>query len=149
MSFHGGLLGCSRPAGSGRDATKIHFFDTIDFVAPLVPIGPRPRPMGNFLSAASCGAGIPRCAVGMIFPRALDSLGKSRDELYRMYLDGQLNQEGRHPSQLYEFALEGPCCCSPCSGSIRVPPARYAVSGLFGLLYGLFPFRREFVRGLT
>jgi phosphatidylglycerol:prolipoprotein diacylglycerol transferase len=82
----------------------------------------------------------------MIFPRALDSLGKSRDELYRMYLDGQLNREARHPSQLYEFMLEGIVMFAVLWFYSRKPRPRYAVSGLFALLYGLFRFSVEFVR---
>jgi len=82
----------------------------------------------------------------MIFPRALDSLGKSRDELYQMYLAGQLNGEARHPSQLYEFTLEGVVLFGVLWFYSRKPRPRYAVSGLFALLYGLFRFGVEFVR---
>ena len=39
MSFHGGLLGVLAAGWIWSRRNKIHFFDTIDFVAPLVPIG--------------------------------------------------------------------------------------------------------------
>jgi phosphatidylglycerol:prolipoprotein diacylglycerol transferase len=83
---------------------------------------------------------------GVIFPRALEGLDKTHDELYRMYLAGQLNGEARHPSQLYEFALEGLVMFAVLWLYSRKPRPRYAVSGLFALLYGLFRFAIEFVR---
>ncbi len=145
MSFHGGLLGVLAAGWLWSRRNKIHFFDTIDFVAPLVPIGLGLGRMGNFIGGELWGRRTD-VAWGMIFPRALDSLGKSRDELYRMYLDGQLNQEARHPSQLYEFALEGIVLFAVLWLYSRKPRPRYAVSGLFALLYGLFRFGVEFVR---
>jgi phosphatidylglycerol:prolipoprotein diacylglycerol transferase len=63
-----------------------------------------------------------------------------------MYLAGELNHEARHPSQLYEFALEGIVMFSVLWFYSRKPRPRYAVSGLFALLYGLFRFSVEFVR---
>jgi len=63
-----------------------------------------------------------------------------------MYLAGQLNGEARHPSQLYEFTLEGVVLFGVLWFYSRKPRPRYAVSGLFALLYGLFRFGVEFVR---
>ena len=63
-----------------------------------------------------------------------------------MYLAGQLNHEARHPSQLYEFFLEGVVLFAVLWLYSRKPRPRYAVSGLFALLYGIFRFGVEFVR---
>jgi phosphatidylglycerol:prolipoprotein diacylglycerol transferase len=145
MSFHGGLLGVLVAGWFWSRRNKIHFFDTTDFVAPLVPIGLGLGRLGNFIGGELWGRHTD-VAWGMVFPRALDNLGKSRDELYRMYLDGQLNHEARHPSQLYEFALEGVVLFAMLWIYSRKPRPRYAVSGLFALLYGLFRFGVEFVR---
>jgi phosphatidylglycerol:prolipoprotein diacylglycerol transferase len=82
----------------------------------------------------------------MIFARSLDALGKTPDELRTMYLAGQLSGEARHPSQLYEFALEGVVMFAVLWWYSRKPRPRYAVSGLFALLYGGFRFLVEFVR---
>ena len=145
MSFHGGLLGVLVAGWWWSRRNRIHFFDTVDFVAPLVPIGLGLGRLGNFIGGELWGrhTDVPW---GVIFPRALDHLGKSRDELYQMYLAGQLNGEARHPSQLYEFTLEGVVLFGLLWFYSRKPRPRYAVSGLFALLYGLFRFGVEFVR---
>ena len=145
MSFHGGLLGVLFAGWLWSRRHGIHFFDTTDFVAPLVPIGLGLGRLGNFIGGELWGrhTDLPW---GMIFPRALESLGKSRDELYQMYLAGELSHEARHPSQLYEFALEGIVMFGVLWFYSRKPRPRYAVSGLFALMYGLFRFGVEFVR---
>jgi len=123
MSFHGGLLGVVGGAliwlGVGR--------------------------LGNFIGGELWGRHTD-APWGMIFPRALEALGKTRDELYQMYVAGELNGEARHPSQLYEFCLEGVVLFTVLWFYSRKPRPRYAVSGLFALLYGLFRFCVEFVR---
>jgi phosphatidylglycerol:prolipoprotein diacylglycerol transferase len=145
MSFHGGLLGVLTAIWWWSRRNKIHVFDTVDFVAPLVPIGLGLGRLGNFIGGELWGRHTD-APWGVIFPRALDSLGKSRDELYQLYLAGQLNHEARHPSQLYEFALEGVVMFAILWIYSRKPRPRYAVSGLFGVLYGVFRFSVEFVR---
>jgi phosphatidylglycerol:prolipoprotein diacylglycerol transferase len=145
MSFHGGLLGVLAAIWWWSRRNKIHFFDSVDFVAPLVPIGLGLGRLGNFIGGELWGRHTD-APWGVIFPRALESLGKSRDELYQMYLAGQLNHEARHPSQLYEFALEGVVMFAILWTFSRKPRPRYAVSGLFGVLYGVFRFSVEFVR---
>jgi phosphatidylglycerol:prolipoprotein diacylglycerol transferase len=145
MSFHGGLLGVLAASWWWARRHRIVYFDAIDFVAPLIPIGLGLGRLGNFIGGELWGRHTD-VAWGVIFPRALEELGKSRDELYQMYLAGQLNHEARHPSQLYEFALEGVVLFAVLWIYSRKPRPRYAVSGLFGLLYGLFRFGVEFVR---
>jgi phosphatidylglycerol---prolipoprotein diacylglyceryl transferase len=58
MSFHGGLLGVMVALCLVVAAQRLHFFDTMDFVAPLVPIG---LGLGRSAtsSAASCGVAPP------------------------------------------------------------------------------------------
>ena len=145
MSFHGGLLGVVTASWLWSRKHKLHFFDTIDFVAPLVPIGLGLGRLGNFINGELWGrhTDLPW---GMIFPSALESLGKTREQLYQMALASQLNGEARHPSQLYEFFLEGVVMFSVIWLYSRKPRPRYAVSGLFALLYGAFRFAVEFVR---
>ncbi|HEY0178544.1 MAG TPA: prolipoprotein diacylglyceryl transferase [Dokdonella sp.] len=145
MSFHGGLLGVLVAGLLWTRRHGLHFFDVIDFVAPIVPVGLGLGRLGNFINGELWGAPTTK-PWGMIFPNALDALGKSRDELRAMYLAGQLNGEARHPSQLYECALEGVVLFAVLWIYSRKPRPRYAVSGLFALLYGTFRFVIEFVR---
>ena len=145
MSFHGGLIGVLIAVWWWSHRRGVRFFDTIDFVAPLVPIGLGLGRLGNFIGGELWGrrTDLPW---GMIFPRSLDALGKTPAELHAMYLAGQLNGEARHPSQLYEFLLEGVVLFTVLWLFSAKPRHRYAVSGLFALLYGCFRFAVEFVR---
>ena len=52
----------------------------------------------------------------------------------------------RHPSQLYEFSLEGVALFIILWVYARKPRPTGAVSGLFLLCYGIFRFAVEFVR---
>ena len=145
MSFHGGLLGVLLAVLWWARRNKLNFFDAVDFVAPLVPIGLGLGRLGNFIGGELWGrhTDLPW---GMIFPRSLEALGKTTEELYQMYLAGDLDRAARHPSQLYEFCLEGVVLFTVLWIYSRKPRPRYAVSGLFALLYGLFRFAVEFVR---
>jgi phosphatidylglycerol---prolipoprotein diacylglyceryl transferase len=143
MSFHGGLMGVLVAGWLWSRKNQLHFFDTVDFVAPLVPIGLGLGRLGNFIGGELWGR---RTDVpwGVIFPRSLGDISTSREELYKLYLAGQLNHEARHPSQLYEFTLEGVVLFTVLW--LFKPRPRYAVSGVFALLYGCFRFGIEFVR---
>jgi phosphatidylglycerol:prolipoprotein diacylglycerol transferase len=145
MSFHGGLIGVLLAGWIWSRRNKIHFFDTIDFVAPLVPVGLGLGRLGNFINGELWGK-LTDGPWGVIFPSSLDDLNKTREELHQMYLAGQLNGQARHPSQLYEFALEGVAMFAVLYLFSMKPRPRYAVSGLFALLYGVFRFAVEFVR---
>jgi len=126
MSFHGGLLGVLAAGWWWSRRQKLHFFDTIDFVAPLVPIGLGLGRLGNFINGELWGKPSDM-AWAMIFPQAPDRLP-------------------RHPSQLYEMLLEGVVMFVVLWLVSLKPRPRYLVSGLFALLYGCFRFGVEFVR---
>ncbi|MBR0347294.1 MAG: prolipoprotein diacylglyceryl transferase [Rudaea sp.] len=145
MSFHGGFLGVLFAGWLWSRRNRIHFFDTIDFVAPLVPIGLGLGRLGNFINGELWGK-LTTEPWGVIFPSALENLNKTHAELQQMYLAGQLNDQARHPSQLYEFALEGVVMFAVLYLYSMKPRPRYAVSGLFALMYGVFRFAVEFVR---
>lgn len=145
MSFHGGLLGVLAAALIWTRRHRLNFFDVVDFIAPLVPIGLGLGRLGNFIGGELWGRHTD-APWGMIFPRALESVSRTKEDLQQMVLSGQLNGEARHPSQLYEFCLEGVVLFAVLWIYSRKPRPRYAVSGLFALLYGLFRFAVEFVR---
>jgi phosphatidylglycerol:prolipoprotein diacylglycerol transferase len=66
MSFHGGLLGVLAAAWWWSRRHRLHFFDTMDFVAPLVPIGLGLGRLGNFINGELWGKPT-ALAWGMIF----------------------------------------------------------------------------------
>lgn len=125
MSFHGGLLGVVLAQWlAGRRYGK-SFFQTIDFMAPLVPPGLFFGRIGNFINAELWGK-VTDVPWGMIFPNA-----------------GPLP---RHPSQLYEAALEGLALFTILWIYSSKPRPTMAVSGVFALGYGVFRFVIEFFR---
>jgi len=145
MSFHGGLLGVLVAMWYWSRRNGMHFFDVMDFVAPLVPIGLGTGRLGNFIGGELWGrhTDLPW---GMIFPRAIDTAGHSIEQLKAMAAAGQLAAEARHPSQLYQMLLEGVLLFCILYFVSMKPKPRYLVSGLFALFYGLFRFGVEFVR---
>lgn len=145
MSFHGGLLGVLLAGWLWTRRRGLAYFDVIDFIAPLVPIGLGLGRLGNFIGGELWGRHTD-APWGMVFPRALEALGHTREQLQAMYAAGQLAHEARHPSQLYELGLEGVVLFVVLWAYSRKPRPRYAVSGLFALLYGGFRFAVEFVR---
>ena len=125
MSFHGGLLGAL--AGAGWCARKhgLGFFTLTDLGAPLVPIGLFAGRIGNFINGELWGK-TTDLPWGMVFPGA-----------------GPLP---RHPSQLYEAALEGAVLFVVLNLFVVKARPRMATTGLFLLGYGLCRFAVEFVR---
>jgi len=122
MSFHGGFLGVlfamwlyARRLGRG-------FFQLMDFVAPLVPIGLGAGRIGNFINGELWGA-----------PTTVP---------WAFIVDG----EARHPSQLYEAGLEGLVLFLILWLYSSRPRPVMSVSALFLIGYGLFRFAVEFVR---
>ena len=147
MSFHGGLIGVLVAAAWWSRKHRLHFFDTMDFVAPLVPLGLGFGRIGNFIGAELWGK-YTQAGWGVIFPTGVPApfAGMDGAALKAEYASGALDAFARHPSQLYEALLEGLVMFAVLWCYSAKPRARYAVSGLFALLYGVFRFVVEFVR---
>ena len=149
MSFHGGLLGVLAAIAIWSRRHRLAFFDTVDFIAPLVPPGLGFGRMGNFIGGELWGK-LSDAPWAVIFPRSnampdgLLKLGIPR--LRELAHQGALDQWARHPSQLYEATLEGLVMFTVLFVYSRKPRPRYAVSGWFALMYGCFRFLVEFVR---
>jgi len=126
MSFHGGLLGVMLAMWWFGRKTGAGFWKIADFVAPLVPVGLGAGRIGNFINGELWGKPTD-VSWGMVFPQAPDSLA-------------------RHPSQLYQFALEGVVLFALLWWFSSKPRPKMAVSGLFLVGYGSFRFLTEFVR---
>ncbi|MFA0922033.1 prolipoprotein diacylglyceryl transferase [Xanthomonas fragariae] len=145
MSFHGGLLGVLFACWLWARKHGLHFFDVMDFVAPLVPMGLGFGRLGNFVGGELWGK-FTQAGWGVIFPHAPELADQLPAQLQALYAAGALDQFARHPSQLYEAALEGVVMFVVLWVFSMQPRARYAVSGMFALLYGAFRFSVEFVR---
>src|SRR6185312_16519743 len=146
MSFHGGLLGVLAAGWYWSRRQHLHFFDTIDFVAPLVPLGLGLGRLGNFINGELWGkpTSLPW---GMVYPNAhADDLAYVASH---PALVSQLQELGglvRQPSELYEMLLEGLVMFVVLWLVSLRPRPRYLLSGLFALLYGCFRIAIEFVR---
>lgn len=126
MSFHGGMLGVLIAFSLYAWRRGRRIWDVFDFAAPLPGIGLLAGRLGNFINGELWGkpTSLPW---GMVFQSAPDRLP-------------------RHPSQLYEAALEGLVLLAILWGFGRRPRPPAASSGLFLLGYGVFRFLIEFVR---
>ncbi|MCM2355077.1 MAG: prolipoprotein diacylglyceryl transferase [Arenimonas sp.] len=147
MSFHGGLLGVMAAAAWWTRKHRLHYFDTMDFVAPLVPAGLGFGRLGNFVGGELWGKPTDG-SWGVVFPSSLPAeyAALPAEQLRALHASGALDGFARHPSQLYQAFLEGAVMLVALLWFSRKPRPRYAVSGLFALLYGLFRFAVEFVR---
>ena len=125
MSFHGGLLGVMIAVFLFARKTGKSYWDILDFGAPIVPIGLGLGRIGNFIGGELVGRATD-LPWGMVFPH-VDNLP-------------------RHPSQLYQASLEGVALSAILWFYSRKPRPRFAISGMFGLWYGIFRFVVEFVR---
>jgi phosphatidylglycerol:prolipoprotein diacylglycerol transferase len=147
MSFHGGLLGVMIAAAWWTRKHRRHFFDVMDFVAPLIPLGLGFGRMGNYIGGELWGK--PTGGDwGVVFRDALPTelAVQPVEQLRQLHASGALDAYARHPSQLYQAFLEGVVLMAALWLFSRKPRPRYAVSGLFALLYGSFRFLVEFVR---
>jgi phosphatidylglycerol:prolipoprotein diacylglycerol transferase len=145
MSFHGGLLGVVIAAWWWSRKHRLHLFDTVDFIAPLVPPGLGFGRLGNYINGELWGKPTGE-GWGVVFPTDPALQGMSMQQLQSQFASGALDQFARHPSQLYQAGLEGLAMFALLWWYSRRPRPRYAVSGLFALLYGAFRFLVEFVR---
>ena len=148
MSFHGGLVGVLVASWLWSRSHRQHFFDSMDFVAPLVPAGLGFGRLANFVNGELWGK-YTGTNWGVIFPNSdpnLTHLGLDAAQLQAQYAAGMLDRFARHPTQLYEALLEGGVLFCVLWLYSRKPRPRYAVAGLFALLYGAFRFAVEFVR---
>ena len=125
MAFHGGLLGVLAAVWWIARKHGIRWLALTDFIAPLVPCGLAAGRMGNFING--------------------ELWGRPTDVPWAMIFSHG-GPVPRHPSQLYQFALEGLLLFAILwlYSAGRRPAG--AVSGAFLLGYGVFRFAAEYFR---
>lgn len=147
MSFHGGLIGVALAGLWWARKHRLHFIDVTDFVSPLVPLGLGFGRLGNWINGELWGKPTDG-SWGVIFPTSLPAELQHlpANSLRVMAESGVLDQYARHPSQVYQMVWEGIVMFAVLWWYSSKPRPRYAVTGLFALLYGMFRFVVEFVR---
>jgi phosphatidylglycerol:prolipoprotein diacylglycerol transferase len=129
MSFHGGLIGVLTSSLLFTRLHKLGYFAFTDVLACVTPIGLFFGRIANFINGELYGR-VTDVPWAIVFPRDLDHLP-------------------RHPSQLYEAALEGVVLFVIMLLLARMPKIRErpgCLSGCFLAGYGLFRFGVEFFR---
>lgn len=126
MSFHGGFLGVLFAMYLFGRRHRIPFWRLMDFIAPFVPIGLGLGRLGNFIGQ--------------------ELWGRATDVPWAMVFPADPLQLARHPSQLYQFALEGVLMFTLLYWFSARPRPACAVSGVFSLTYGCVRIFAEFFR---
>ena len=117
MSFHGGLIGVVLALVLFARKHNESIIRVGDLIAPTVPLGLMFGRIGNFIGGELWGRPTDS-PLGMIFP----------------HVDEQL----RHPSQLYQAAGEGLVLLILCMWFARKPRPAGQVAGVFLMGYAVF-----------
>jgi len=125
MAFHGGFLGVLLAVWWIARKHKLGWLEVTDFLAPLAPLAFAAGRLGNFINGELWGR-VTEVAWGMVFRGA--------------------GPAPRHPSQLYQFALEGIALFVILWLYSSKPRPTGAVSGVFLIGYGVFRFIAEYFR---
>ncbi len=128
MSFHGGLIGVIVAMAVYARLRHRSALQTFDLIAPCVPTGLASGRMGNFINGELYGRfADPSLPWAMVFPQSGSS-------------------EPRHPSQLYQFGLEGLLLFVVLWIYARKPRRPGQVGGAFVFGYGVCRFVVEYFR---
>ena len=128
MSFHGGLIGVLVAMLWWAHARRRPWLQVMDFVAPCVPTGLAAGRVGNFINGELWGRfASPDLPWAMVFPQSGSMLP-------------------RHPSQVYQFLLEGLLLFVLLWLYARRPRRLGEVSAAFLVGYGVLRFVAEYFR---
>jgi phosphatidylglycerol:prolipoprotein diacylglycerol transferase len=125
MAFHGGFLGVLVAVWWVARKNGLRWLEVTDFLAPLAPLAFAAGRLGNFINGELWGR-VTEVSWGMVFRGA--------------------GPDPRHPSQLYQFALEGVLLFVVLWLYSSKPRPTGAVSGAFLIGYGAFRFVAEYFR---
>ena len=148
MSFHGGFLGVLVAMWLFGRKHHIGFWKVADFVAPLVPLGLASGRLGNFIIGELWGRVTDINAFwAMGFPQArYEDLTAAAHNPQVAAWRAQYGMLPRHPSQLYQLALEGVALFVIVWLFSKKPRPTGQVAMVFLAGYGFFRFIAEFAR---
>ncbi|PLW83555.1 prolipoprotein diacylglyceryl transferase [Kineobactrum sediminis] len=126
MSFHGGLLGVVVAIFWFTRRRDLPFGPVLDLVALMAPVGLALGRLANFIGQ--------------------ELWGRPTDVPWAMVFPADPLQLARHPSQLYQFALEGVLLFLILLWFSSRPRPTWSIAGLFGVGYGCLRFIAEFFR---
>ncbi len=127
MSFHGGMLGVIVSQWWFARSRSKPVWQVLDFVAPCVPTGLAAGRVGNFINGELWGRPAdPSLPWAMVFPHA--------------------GNMPRHPSQVYQFLMEGLLLFIILWLYARKERKPAQVSAVFLIGYGAFRFAAEYFR---
>ena len=127
MSFHGGFIGILIATILFNKNSKFSFFETTDFIAPLIPLGLAFGRIGNYING--------------------ELWGKVTSSAFGIYAPDQSGiWAQRYPTQLYEALLEGVILFFILWLFSKNNKPLMATSALFSIFYGIFRFIIEFIR---
>jgi phosphatidylglycerol:prolipoprotein diacylglycerol transferase len=128
MAFHGGLLGVACAMGLFAWLRERPFLQITDLIVPCVPTGLASGRIGNFINGELWGRQAdPSLPWAMVFPQSGSEIP-------------------RHPSQLYQFSLEGLLLFALLWWYARKQRSLGQVSGAFLAGYGVMRFTAEYFR---
>jgi len=128
MAFHGGFLGVLAAMALFARSRGRPFFQVTDLIAPCVPTGLAAGRIGNFINGELWGRPAdPSLPWAMVFPQSGSNVP-------------------RHPSQIYQFLMEGLLLFILLWLYGRKPRALGEISGAFLFGYGVFRFIAEYFR---
>ncbi len=128
MSFHGGMMGVILAMILWAQLRKKTWLEVTDLIAPCVPTGLASGRVGNFINGELWGRQAnENLPWAMVFPQSGSWVP-------------------RHPSQIYQFLMEGLLLFMVLWFFAKRPRPTGAVSGLFLLGYGLCRFVAEYFR---
>jgi len=128
MSFHGGMLGVIVAMAVFARNKKLPWLWITDFIAPCVPTGLVSGRVGNFINGELWGrVADPQLPWAMVFPQSGNFIP-------------------RHPSQIYQFLLEGLLLFVVLWWYAKKPRPIGCVSGVFLFGYGTLRFIAEYFR---
>ena len=156
MSFHGGLIGVLLAQLWFARTRRRPWLQVMDFIAPCVPTGLAAGRVGNFINGELWGRfSSPDLPWGMVFPGSGSSLPRHPSQVYQFLLEGLLlfvllwlyARKPRNPPTPTSVAARA-SLPSEGNGLSRCGPLQRPgqVSGAFLLGYGVFRFIAEFFR---